>query len=40
MAFKGIGKTKGPYLVAIILSIFMGASWLAMTGVCGRILED
>jgi len=38
MAFKGIGRTRGPYLVAMILYILVGACGPAMTGVDGRLL--
>jgi len=40
MEFKGTGKTKGPYLAATILSIFVRAYWPAMTKVGGMILVD
>lgn len=38
MEFKGIGRTRGPYLAAMILSILVGACGPAMTGVEGKVL--
>lgn len=38
MAFKGVGTTRGPYVVPVILSILVGACGPTIAAVAIRVL--